>query len=96
MIKNFSSTFAEDIFHGTDSRYSRKFPVQLLNKAQRKLDQLNAATTIDTLKVPPSNKLSKLEGNLSQFWRIKIDKQWAVIFKWDDGVATDVDIIDYH
>lgn len=96
MIKNFSSKLAEDIFNGVNSRYSRKFPRQLLNKAQRKLDQLNAATTIETLKVPPSNKLSKLEGDLSQFWRLKIDKQWAVIFKWHDGFAIDVDIIDYH
>ncbi len=96
MIKNFSSRLAEDIFNGIDSRYSRKFPRQLLGKVQRKLDQLNAATLLDTLRAPPGNKLSKLEGNLSEYWRIKIDKQWAVIFKWDDGLAIDVDIIDYH
>ena len=96
MIKNFSSKLAEDVFNGVDSRYSRKLPSQLHGKAQRKLDQLNAATVIDTLKVPPSNKLSKLEGELSDYWRIKIDKQWAVLFKWKDGLAFDVDIVDYH
>lgn len=96
MIKNFSSKLVEDIFNGVDSRHSRKFPKQLLKKAHRKLDQLNAATVLDTLKVPPSNKLRKLEGNLSEYWRIKIDKQWAVIFKWENGLAIDVDIIDYH
>lgn len=96
MINNFGSKLAEDVFHGTDSRYARKLPVSLHKKAQRKLDQINAATIIDTLKIPPSNKLSKLEGNLAEFWRIKIDKQWAVIFRWKDGNAFDVDIIDYH
>lgn len=96
MIHNFRSQLAEDVFNGTNSRYSRKLPINLHKKAQRKLDQLNAATVIDTLKIPPSNKLSKLEGNLAEFWRIKIDKQWAVIFKWKDGMAFDVDITDYH
>ena len=96
MIKNFSSKLVEDIFNGISSCYSRKFPRQLLSKAQRKLDQINTATVLDTLKAPPSNKLSKLEGDLSDYWRIKIDKQWAVIFKWNDGMAIDVDIVDYH
>lgn len=96
MIKSFASKLAEDIFDGVDSRYSRKFPNQLTAKARRKLDQLNAATKLDTLKIPPANKLTKLEGNLSNYWRIKIDKQWAVIFKWNDGFAIDVDIVDYH
>lgn len=96
MIDNFNSKLAEDVFHGVSSRYSRKLPEQLHKKAQRKLDQINAATLLETLKIPPSNKLSKLEGDLSEFWRIKIDKQWAVIFKWLNGTAFDVDIIDYH
>lgn len=96
MIKNFNSKLAEDVFNGLNSRYSRKLPENLHKKAQRKMDQISAATVIDTLKVPPSNKLSKLEGKLSDFWRIKIDKQWAVIFKWENGMAFDVDIVDYH
>ena len=82
--------------NGVYSRYSRKLPKELHRKAQRKLDQLNASTTLDTLKVPPSNKLCKLAGDLSEYWRIKIDKQWAVIFKWHGDRAIDVDIIDYH
>ena len=46
--------------------------------------------------IPPSNKLKKLTGNLSKFGRIKIDKQWAIIFKWNNGITFDVDIVDYH
>ncbi len=71
-------------------------PLSLHPKAQRLLDQLNAVTNIETLRVPPSNKLAKLSGNLKGYWRLKIDKQWAIIFHWDNGEATDVDIIDYH
>ena len=96
MIHNFQDKLTEDIFNGLSTRYSRKLPNELHAKAQRKLDQLNAATMVDTLKVPPSNKLSKLTGNLSNYWRIKIDKQWAVIFRWEDTNAYDVCITDYH
>ena len=80
MIYNFQNKLTENVFNGLSTRYSRKLPAELHTKAQRKLDQLNAATKIETLNVPPSNKLSKLEGELSAFWRIKIDKHWAVIF----------------
>lgn len=96
MINNFKDKLTEDIFNGVNSRYSRKIPAALHKKSQRKLDMLHAATVIETLKVPPSNKLAKLSGSLSEFWRIKIDKQWAVIFRWEAGNAYDVCIIDYH
>lgn len=93
---DFASKLAQDIFDGTNSRYARKLHKHLHSKAQRLLDQLDAATKIDTLKVPPSNKLSKLTGNLQNFWRLKIDKQWAIIFNWKNGNAYKVDIVDYH
>lgn len=96
MIINFQDKLTEDIFNGVNSRYSRKLPSALHKKAYRKLDMIHATTVIDTLKIPPSNKLSKLTGNLSDFWRIKIDKQWAVIFRWENGNAYDVCILDYH
>lgn len=96
MIENFASQMAEDIFNGSNSRYARMLPMSLHKKTQRLLDQLNAATRVETLKVPPNNKLMKLTGDLKDFWRIKIDKQWAIIFMWDAGQAFNVDIIDYH
>lgn len=96
MIYNFKDKLTEDVFNGSSTRYSRKLPSELHDKAQRKLDQLNAVTKIETLKVPPSNKLQKLTGNLSDYWRIKIDKQWAIIFRWENMNAHDVCIIDYH
>ena len=87
---------AQDVYDGVKSRYARKLPVALHEKAQRRLDQINAATKVETLRVPPNNKLKKLSGNLLGYWRIKIDKQWAIIFKWDNGEAYDIDIVDYH
>ncbi len=96
MIANFASQMAQDVSDGVNSRYARRLPMALHAKARRLFDQLNAASVIETLKVPPSNKLAKLTGDLKEFWRIKIDKQWAIVFMWDAGTAFNVDIIDYH
>ena len=96
MIKSFKSRIAEDIYHGTSSRYARQLPSDLKAKACRLLDQLNAITRVDTLKVPPSNHLEKLKGDLAEYWSIRINKQWRVIFQWQEGDAYNVDIVDYH
>ena len=96
MIKNFSSKLSEDVFHGISSRYSRKLPINLHSLAVRKLDQLNAATKIEDLNVPPNNKLEKLKGKLSYYWSIRINNQYRIIFRWTQNSAADVDIVDYH
>lgn len=96
MIKNFKTKIARDIFDGIVSRAARALPMDLHEKARRLFDQLNAATKVETLRVPPGNKLEKLKGNLKQYWSIRINKQWRIIFKWDNGEAFDVDIVDYH
>ncbi len=64
--------------------------------AKRKLDMLHAAAKLDDLKVPPANRLEKLEGNLKGFYSIRIDDQWRLIFRWVEGNAHDVRITDYH
>jgi len=96
MIKGFKSRAAEDIYDGMNSRYARKIPNKLHDKIQRLLDQLNAVTTVETLRIPPSNHLEKLTGNYKNYWSLRINKQWRVIFKWIDGNVTEVDIVDYH
>jgi len=96
MIRNISSKTAQDIYDGVNSRHARKFPVELHTKAQRLLDQLNAAVEVGTLKAPPGNRLEKLHGDLEGFWSLRINDQWRIVFKWQDGDAFDVDIIDYH
>ena len=96
MIKSFGNKTAEDIFHASTSRYSRKLPLNLHDKAKRLLDQLNTAPTINFLKIPPGNRLEKLTGNYKGFWSVRINDQWRIIFKWIDDDAHDIAIIDYH
>ncbi len=65
-------------------------------RAKRKLDALNAASRIEDLNVPPSNRLEKLSGDLKEFYSIRVNDQWRVIFKWSAGEAREVRIVDYH
>ncbi len=64
--------------------------------ARRKLRMLNNAQNLTDLQIPPSNRLEKLKGNLKDFYSIRINSQWRIIFKWDGGNASEVEIIDYH
>ena len=96
MIINFKSKCAHDIYDGINSKLSRQIPRELHAKIRRLLDQINAAPTIDTLKMPPGNKLEKLKGNFQSFWSLRINNQWRIIFRWINTDALDVDIVDYH
>jgi toxin HigB-1 len=68
----------------------------IARQAKRKLEALNAASRLEDLRVPPSNRLEKLKGDLHAFHSIRINDQWRLIFKWLDGEAHDVRIVDYH
>lgn len=63
---------------------------------RRKLRMLNSSQNIMDLQIPPSNRLEKLKGNWKEFYSIRINDQWRIIFKWDNGIATELEIIDYH
>lgn len=64
--------------------------------AERKLAQLDAAATLDFLRVPPGNRLELLKGDRAGQWSIRINDQWRVCFRWNGGDASDVEIVDYH
>lgn len=64
--------------------------------ARRKLRMLNNSQDLTDLQVPPSNRLEKLKGNFKEFYSIRINNQWRIIFKWNNGNADQVEIIDYH
>ena len=64
--------------------------------AKRKLEAVNAASRLEDLTIPPSNRLEKLKGNFKQFYSIRINDQWRVIFKWINGEPHEVRIVDYH
>ncbi len=96
MIRSVKDTTAQNIFDGLNSKAARKLPQELHRKARRQLDLLNAVTRVEDLKVPPGNQLEALKGTLKGFHSIRIDDQWRIIFRWLDGNAEDVKIIDYH
>lgn len=93
MIKSFKSKEAEKIFN---REYSLKFPSSIQKTALRKLLMINAAAIINDLKVPPANHLEKLRGNRRGQYSIKINDQWRICFKWQQGDAHEVEIINYH
>jgi len=93
VIENFTCKETVRIFNG---EYSRKFPGDIQARALMKLRQLHRAVAIDQLRQPPSNRLESLSGNLKGFWSIRINQQWRVIFRWENGNAADVQITDYH
>ena len=97
MIVSFIDQASEDIFDGKNTKSTQKrLPPNLQSVARRKLDMLNAATTLDDFRVPPSNRLEKLHGNRKHQHSIRINDQYRIVFTWIDGNAEDVEIVDYH
>lgn len=93
MIQNFKCTDTEALFAGR--RIARFVNVEAV--AMRKLQQLNAAATLEFLRVPPGNMLEALKGNRKGQHSIRINSQWRLCFVWlDGGHATHVEIVDYH
>lgn len=99
MILSFADQGTTDIFNGVNSKSARKklHPI-LWEKAQTKLDMLNRAYQLDDLKIPPSNKLEKLQGDLFGKYSIRINDQYRIIFKWDAErrEVSETKITDYH
>lgn len=96
MIRSIADKTTQDIYDGVNSRQARKVPRELHERARRLLDQLNATPNLGFLRVPPSNHLEKLHGDLAGFWSLRINQQWRVIFRWQGVDALDVRITDYH
>ncbi|MEX0362543.1 MAG: type II toxin-antitoxin system RelE/ParE family toxin [Allomuricauda sp.] len=93
MIVSFGSKETEQIWNGIRAK---KMPLEIQNAGRRKLRMLNNSQDLMDLRVPPSNRLEKLSGNLNNFYSIRINKQWRIIFKWNRGNASEVEIMDYH
>ena len=96
MIRSFKDTYSEDLFHGVTTSKTRKIPNDVKNIAIRKMDQLNAALDLNDMRVPPGNRLEKLKGNLKDYFSIRINDQYRIIFQWKNGDALNVSFIDYH
>jgi proteic killer suppression protein len=93
MILSFGSKDTEKIWEGVRVK---GLPLEVQQVGRRKLRMLNNAQDLSDLRVPPANRLEKLSGKLKQFYSIRINDQWRIIFQWNRGNATLVEIIDYH
>jgi len=92
MIRSFAGKATEQLYHDEVVRAFSGFERQ----ARRSLQLLNAVRSLEDLRVPPGNRLEALKGNRSGFHSIRINDQWRLCFRWQDGHAFDVEIVDYH
>lgn len=93
MIRNFADKEAEKIWGAVPSR---RLPTDIQPVARRKLRMLNNAATLEDLRIPPANRLEALKGDRRGQHSIRINGQWRICFRWLDGDAHDVEIVDYH
>jgi len=92
MIKSFRCKDTQALFAGQSPKRFRSFQ----NVAERKLVQLHSAATLAFLQSPPGNRFEALKGDRAGQYSIRINDQWRVCFRWADGDAFDVEIVDYH
>jgi len=92
VIKSFGDKQTEAL---SDDQFVREFQ-GVARPAKRTLEMPNAASRLDDLLVPPSNRLEKLQGTLREFYSIRVNDQWRIMFKWIDGHAHEVRVTDYH
>lgn len=96
MIISFGDKATEDLYHGRSTARVRRFPMDLVRVALRKLDMLNAAPELLDLRSPPGNRLEALDGQLRGFHGIRVNDQWRIVFRWSGRDAHDVRLTDYH
>ncbi|MBF0158332.1 MAG: type II toxin-antitoxin system RelE/ParE family toxin [Magnetococcales bacterium] len=93
MIRSFANTETEHFF---TTGKSRRIPPEILKRTAMRLIQLDGAQCIEDLRLPPSNRLELLAHSRHGQWSIRINDQWRVCFRFQDGDAHDVEIVDYH
>jgi proteic killer suppression protein len=93
MIVSFADSDTKKISEG---ERIKGIAIEIQQTGRRKLRMLNNSVDLKDLIIPPSNRLEKLKGNLKNFYSIRINDKWRIIFKWDAGNAFEVKIDDYH
>lgn len=93
MIKSFNSKETEKIWNG---EVSKKLPGDIQRIARRKLRMLNNSITMNDLKIPPANRLKALKDDRKGQYSIRINDQWRICFKWENGDCYNVEVVDYH
>ncbi|MBI3479877.1 MAG: type II toxin-antitoxin system RelE/ParE family toxin [Nitrosomonadales bacterium] len=93
MIKSFADKGTAAVFSGL---VVRRLPHDIQTIARRKLKLIDAVSKVEELRIPPGNRLEQLKGNRAGQWSIRINDQWRICFKWENGHAEEVEIVDYH
>ena len=96
MIRSFGNQLAEDIYDDRLQAAIRRLPPPLYPAARRMLLYLHEAEDLRDLRMPPGNRLEALKGDRKGWFSIRVNDQWRVVFRWSNGHAFDVSIIDYH
>ena len=96
MILSFGDDSTAALYHGKDTRRTRRIPPQIISVALRKLDMLNAAYRLNDLREPPGNRLELLKGDLSGYYSIRVNEQWRIVFRWESNNMHEVSLTDYH
>lgn len=93
MITSFADKATRDVFHGDDTKQARRLPKVLWPLIRRKLDMLNAANRLEDLRSPPGNRLEKLRNGS---YSIRVNDQYRIVFRFQEGNASQVLCVDYH
>lgn len=96
MISSFGDKLTKALYHGTASKVLRQLPPEIAKRAFNKLDMINGAHDVLDLRSPPGNRLEVLHGDLAGMFSIRVNDQWRVVFRWQDGNAYEVHLTDYH
>jgi proteic killer suppression protein len=96
MIVSFADEATADLYHGRRTKRVRRLPPDILQRALVRLDVLNTAHSLMDLSSPPGNHLEALGGDWTGFHSIRINRQWRIVFRWENGNAHEVQVIDYH
>jgi len=96
MIQSFADKTTADIFQERKTKDARHIPKDLWRVVQRKLKMLDVAVRVDDLKSPPGNRLKPLTGQMRGRYSIRVNEQYRVTFRWEDGHAFEVAVEDYH
>jgi toxin HigB-1 len=96
VIRTLADDTTRDIWNGVNSKAARRIPRELWPNVRRKLDQIDAVTTLDDLKVPPGNRLRPIGGDMRGLHAVRVNDQYRIVFRFEGGDAFDVRCTDYH
>ena len=93
MIISFGSKDTEKVWLG---ERVKRIPIEIQQIGRRKLRMINNSQDLKDLKIPPSNRLEKLKGKRKDFYSIRINDQWRIVFRWENNNTYEIEILDYH